>query len=202
MSSEYDHHPLKFYMQASNFSINHKDADILCKSLGNTVDYIEWRTEMRVDTYQPGLLKKLFKSGLRIVDLGIDSASPDMLKLMNKSYYPSDYLEKAILLMSEAYEIGIFCKVNMLVHPGDTRESLNKSEKWLRDNQMLISAVSVSPTLVFPGTDLDINFNYYQKSFGTNKLNNSELSSYEVYEIDPSVEINNNHAKEYSLRLF
>ncbi len=159
-----------------------------------------WRL-LRVDTYQPGLLRKLFKSGLRLVDLGIDSASPDMLKLMNKSSCPREYLEMAILLMSEAHELGIFCKVNMLVHPGDTRESLNRSEKWLCENQSLISAISVSPALVFPGTDLDSNFNDYQKSFGTKKLNNCELSSYGVYEIDPSVEINNNLAKEYSLRL-
>ncbi len=48
MLSQYDHQPLKFYMQASNFSINLKDAEILYKTLGNAVDSIEWRTEMRV----------------------------------------------------------------------------------------------------------------------------------------------------------
>jgi hypothetical protein len=89
----------------------------------------------------------------------------------------------------------------MLVHPGDTRQSLDETFEWLGSNKHLIPAISCSPTLVYPGSELDINFDFYEKEYGTRKVENSTLSKYGVFEIHPSFEITYEEAENYSLKI-
>ncbi len=192
---------LKFYMQASHFSISNKDIEDFYIALGSIAGKIEWRTEMRVDSYRPGILRKLHEVGLRVVDIGVDSASHNTLNIMKKTNNPSEYLTTASLLIKEAYEVGIICKINMLIHPGDTKETIAETENWLIEHKAIIKAISVSPVLIFPGTELDLNFSHYQDLYGTRKIESSELAHYGVYEVDPSFYLSNTEAKEFSIKM-
>lgn len=197
----YSQRPLRFYLQASNFVIRKNEMENFLNTLSVFNGDIEWRTEVRVDTFDEKYFKMLYDVGLRIIDIGLDSASTDMIKIMKKSAYPEQYLNKATSMLRAAKAAGIFTKINFLIHPGDTLSTLEESKKWLQNNQPHISAISICPALIFPGCNLEQNFEYYQYTFGTELIACSPLAKWGVFEVNPSHEVSVKDAQAYSLEI-
>lgn len=197
----YRQRPLRFYLQASNFVVTKNEMENFLNSLSVFNGDIEWRTEVRVDTFDEKYFKRLYDVGLRIIDIGLDSASADTIKIMKKCAHPEQYLKKANSMLKAAKAAGIFTKINFLIHPGDTVSTLEVSKKWLRNNKQHVSAISICPALIFPGCDLEHNFEYYQNTFGTELITDSPLSKWGVFEVNPSTELSINHAQAYSLEI-
>lgn len=199
--SIYSQRPLRFYLQASNFVVKKKEIENFLNSLSMFNGDIEWRTEVRVDSFDKKHFKRLYDVGLRIIDIGLDSASKNMIEVMRKSANPEQYLKEASIMLRAAREAGIFTKINFLIHPGDTVSTLEESKKWLQNNKEYISAISICPALIFTGCDIEINFKYYQKKFGTELIADSPLAEWGVFEVNPSREISINYAKAYSIEI-
>ena len=85
-----------------------------------------------------------------------------------------------------------------MIHPGDTVSTLDASKKWLKINKKHISAISICPALIFPGCNLEHNFEFYESNFGTELIADSPLSEWGVFEVNPSHEISLERAKAYS----
>lgn len=177
--------PMQFYMQASNFSATVDEATTLANTLANSSHVANWRTEVRVDGVEDGALQLLSSAGLRVLDLGLESASPRILKIMHKAANPDAYLEKAERVLREATDAGIFTKVNFLIHPGDTAETVKESWDWLKSHSSVISGVSSGVTLEYPGTPLSRELAYYESQFGTKRLPHP-LSRWGVNYLQPS----------------
>jgi len=124
LSSKSGRDPIAFYMQASDFVLNEDEAELFAETLGSMACNARWRTEIRVDEMNHRSLKALKSSGLSYLDIGLESASKSMLKVMNKTPKPETYLQKANDLLEAAKDLGIFTKVNYLIHPGDTPETV------------------------------------------------------------------------------
>lgn len=113
-----------------------------------------WRTESRVDTIRTKHIPILARAGLKVLDLGLESASPIQLKTMNKTSNPQSYLEKASRLIKQCHEYGIAVKVNLLLTAGETKSTINHTLDWLNNHRSFITGLSVGPVIVF-GWDVD-----------------------------------------------
>jgi hypothetical protein len=134
---------------------------------------------------EDGALKLLYSAGLRVLDLGLESASPRILKIMHKATNPNTYLEKAERVLLEATDAGVFTKVNFLIHPGDTSETVEESWDWLKLHSNVISGVSSGVALEYPGTPLSSELAHYESQFGTKRLPH-QLSRWGVNYLQPS----------------
>jgi hypothetical protein len=141
-----DVHP---YLEASFFRPSTRWA----KELGDaTIAHgarLSWRAETRVDSLSPRLVADLALAGFKVVDLGLESASPLQLRRMKKTTQPEVYLRRASELLRACYQNGVWPKVNVLLHPGETPDTLAQTEAWLDAHRPYIKGVSVGPTIVF-----------------------------------------------------
>jgi hypothetical protein len=153
LRSFYNHEPFYTYFQASNFCPNQEWALKLCREYEkNHLDSL-WRCEIRVDTISPDTLQLLAKSGLRVIDVGLESASRLQLKRMKKTRDPDLYLEKADTLLRTASKLGILTKLNIMFYPGETHKTIHETISWMRHRETLIKGVSVGSLILFKTQD-------------------------------------------------
>jgi len=141
--------PMNAYFETSVFIPNEKWIEHLIQARDIYGLDFQWRTEARVDTVNWKYLKKLKHAGLRVLDLGLESASPEQLIRMNKTKKPQQYLERASLLLKKAHAVGIASKVNILLTAGETIESIEKTISWLDEHKAFIKGVSSGPVIVY-----------------------------------------------------
>ncbi len=107
------------------------------------------------------------------IQLGIESCSPDMLRIMRKSKQPEHFLrefKRASELMSDH---GVLHRANLIFnHPGETRKTLNETFQFIdemtaRSDSALMWAAH--GFMHFPGCDCDRNHAHYESSFGAHQ---------------------------------
>lgn len=153
LRSLYNNEPFYTYFQASNFCPTQNWASRLQREYAKDDLDCLWRCEIRVDTISPNTLKLLARSGLRVIDVGLESASRSQLKRMKKTSDPDSYLEKADMLLKTASESGILTKLNIMFYPGETHETINETISWLRRRETMIKGVSVGSLILFETQD-------------------------------------------------
>ena len=93
---------------------------------------VEWRTQSRIDVFDPDLLPILTEAGLRIIDLGLESASPKLLSLMNKTDTPTEYINKANKIIEKVSEFpNLKLKINLIFFPGETAYTLRETLEFI-----------------------------------------------------------------------
>jgi len=110
-------------------------------------------------------------SGMPVeVQFGIESGSPDILRLMRKTRQPDKYLAKFRRLSAVLTAHHVFHRANIIFnHPGET-------EKTLRETFGFIDSLLEVPEsylmwvcrayMHYPGCELDINRTHYEKTYG------------------------------------
>lgn len=149
----YDDKKLNFYFESSIFQPSNLWIDEFNFLYQKNNLEILWRCETRVDTFSSKKIKQLFKSGLRVIDLGLESASETQLKRMGKTSNPSKYLLKASELLKICYEENIWVKVNILLYPGESNATINETIDWLNNHRKYIKGISAYPLILY-GTSL------------------------------------------------
>ncbi len=147
---------------------------------------IQWRATTRVDTLSPEKIKLLAKSGLTVLDLGLESASGIQLIKMGKSDNPNLYLKKASELLAACYENGIAVKVNILLYAGETDATIAETVNWLEKHAHAIKGISAYPVLVFGDdanfvnslTDAGAEAVFPSKTFGVSNVDLSPSISF------------------------
>lgn len=114
-----------------------------------------WRTETRVEYLTPQRIHLLAEAGLRVIDLGLESASPQILLSMGKTRNPTSYLQKAAQALQAAYEANILVKLNILFYLGETKETLRMTLAFLEEHLPYVTSVSAYPLLLYPGSSLE-----------------------------------------------
>ena len=108
-----------------------------------------WRSESRADTFPLKQISALSRAGMKVLDLGLESASPTQIKLMGKSNTPEKYLSRASNLLEQANDAGIDIKINVLFYAGESNKTIDETYKWLDKHRNFIKGVSVGPVLAF-----------------------------------------------------
>ncbi|HCO23310.1 MAG: radical SAM protein [Gimesia sp.] len=113
----------------------------------------EWRTESRVDSFSIEQCSGLQRAGMKVLDLGLESASPKQLVRMQKTRNPDAYLRRASKLLKGLFDIGVWAKVNVLLYLDESLETLNETTDWLDEHRSFIKGVSVNPIVAYRGLD-------------------------------------------------
>lgn len=137
------------YFETSFFRPSSNWISSFLSEMQNRSLLIPWRTESRVDAWNPKMVEQLRKTGMHVIDLGLESASPKQLLAMKKTPKPDVYLKKASELLKACYDEGIWAKVNVLLFPGETRSTLLETTDWLNENRDFIKGLSVGPTILY-----------------------------------------------------
>jgi len=186
------------YFQASNFCPNQEWAFKLYEEYKRSHLDSLWRCEIRADTINPDTMKLLASSGLRVIDVGLESASKSQLKRMGKTRDPDLYLEKADTLLRTASKLGIWTKLNVIFYPGETHKTINETISWLRQRKSLIKGVSVGSLILF-GTQNEIKLSMEEfNNLGTSLAKPKPDDPEGVYRLNLSNEINCEVVEKYS----
>ena len=164
------------YFEASFFRPSSKWATQLAQSYIATEQKFQWRAETRIDSLSEKILVSLAKSGLKILDIGLESASIQQLKLMNKSVKPEIYLKRASKFLKICKSLGIWTKVNILLYAGENIDTINETIDWLEKHRDCIKGVSVNPLTVY-GRDKNTQLYLNElKKHGAEPVENNFLS--------------------------
>ena len=140
----------RFYLETSNF-IPRRDwirSFASVRSDRGLTD-ISWRTEARVDIFSQTAIEDLARAGLKVLDLGLESASPKQLISMGKTKNPQTYLSRCSQLIRTATENGIAIKLNILLFPGENHETIAETIDWLERHRPYFVGVSAFPTIYY-----------------------------------------------------
>ena len=119
-----------------------------CKEMIELRLPVKWGCSARVNQVDPVLLKAMKVAGCEFIGFGVESASPEILKRMNKRI-TAEQASEAIKMVREA---GIWANATFIAgYPGETRETLKMTAGFMRENECLNSIFFATP---YPGTVL------------------------------------------------
>lgn len=140
---------LNFYFEATMFNPTVEWAEKFCRFYQEKDMKFHWRFESRVDTLNIDAMRILSNAGLKVIDLGLESASVKQLLRMNKSTNPQVYLEKASILIKELNLVNIWVKLNILLYLGENKQTIEETMQWLDEHSKYIKGVSVNPFIFY-----------------------------------------------------
>lgn len=180
----YQSEDINFYFEASLFLPSLSWARQLRAIYTKELMSVRWRCESRVDALKPEIIHELAHAGLKVIDLGLESASIRQLKAMKKAKKPEDYLEKAKTLIEACHEEGVDVKVNILLFAGESLDSVAETKEWIQANIQYIKGVSVNPVVAY-GPEND---NEYFISLGASIIDTSELLGYSYMNLSVQID--------------
>lgn len=140
---------LNIYFEASHFHPSAKWAKEFAKAYQKENFTFQWRMTTRVDTINIEALEYLAKTNLKVVDLGLESASHVQLLRMNKTKNPKAYLTRAEQVIQTCKRLGIWAKLNILLYLNETQDTLNETHSWLIKHKDYIKGISINPLTVY-----------------------------------------------------
>jgi hypothetical protein len=149
IAEQYGDDHLRFYFEAASFSPTEHWAHRFERAYEATLGGFSWRCEARVDSALSRLLEPLGRAGLRIVDVGLESASHRQLMRMRKTDDPAGYLSCASRFLERAADAGVWVKLNLMPYIGETHATFMETSDWLADHRNLIKGVSVAPYMAY-----------------------------------------------------
>jgi sulfatase maturation enzyme AslB (radical SAM superfamily) len=145
----YETENLNFYFEGAIFSPGVEWAEDFLREYKKRKMKFHFRMQSRVDTLNPDVLPLLAEAGLKVVDIGLESASPTQLMRMGKTIKPEIYLERAERLLEKAEKCNVWCKINVLLYPGETETTLDETRYWLRKMKNCFKGISCNPLMVY-----------------------------------------------------
>jgi len=175
------------YFEASMFIADkHWLQNLIIEKQTNNMDF-QWRAESRVDSLNIKMLPLLAKAGLKVLDLGLESASPVQITNMGKSRAPEKYLNKASQLLKIAYSLNIKVKVNIMLYAGETTNTIDETYKWLELHREYITGVSVGPVVAFGWDKKKVDFISSMEKLGAKVAIDNSLLGVTYMDLSPSI---------------
>lgn len=187
--------PMNLYFEASMFIPNEKWIKDLIYLKNASKQKFKWRAEARVDTINPKLVPLLAQSGMKILDLGLESACETQLLRMAKTKDPEKYLLRASTLLKEAYKYNIDVKINILLTAGETEKSILTTINWLTEHKAFIKGVSVGPVIIFGWEEDTKDYIKYLTRYGASESHSPGVG---IVHLNLSKEINYERSIEIS----
>ena len=119
-----------------------------CQSLIDSELGVHWGCHARVDQIDQEKARMMRASGCEYVGFGVESASPNVLRRMNKKADPQQAAD-AIRMVRGA---GMYVNATFICgYPGETKEDLEMTTQFMRDNDCSNSTFFAT---AYPGTQL------------------------------------------------
>jgi len=199
-----DIHPdddVNFYFEAALFVPQKKWLSNLIELRNSNNINFKWRCETRADIpFDEETIRLLSESGAKVIDIGLESASFEQLVAMGKTNKPKQYLEKAQQLIQLCWKYGIWTKINVMFYPGETKQTIFETVKFLKNNRKYIKGISIYPMVVYGTDDMT---NQYLKRIGERGATSvtNTLSKDGITKINLSTKITHEESQKISLRI-
>jgi radical SAM superfamily enzyme YgiQ (UPF0313 family) len=113
-----------------NFRLGRKDLNRVCERFVDEGLGLRWMTMLRADTLHQADVDLLRRAGCIEVQLGLESADPQILRNMNKMASPKIYKEA----VERALEAGINCSCYFIFgFPGETDETARRTLAFIKE---------------------------------------------------------------------
>jgi hypothetical protein len=163
----YRRNDLNVYFEASMFNPTIEWAnDFMALYKENNMSF-RWRFETRVDVLNKDVIAILASAGLKVIDLGLESASHAQLCNMKKTNNPQKYLEKADDILSEMKKNHVWAKLNVLLYLNENKSTINETLDWFDAHKDCIKGVSVNPFTLYLNGDMKKYIDSIEKETGT-----------------------------------
>ncbi|MBY9007085.1 MAG: radical SAM protein [Candidatus Lokiarchaeota archaeon] len=134
-------------------------------------DYCSNWIETRLDILNKDLIMKLYKKKFFCM-YGLESLSPKILKIMNKTNNPRKYLEKFWEILDLHKKLENICAINIIIsHPGETKKTIEDTfqglEKIVLEDNIDKTYLNVRYYHHFPGTYIYNNPSEFNEKYGT-----------------------------------
>jgi hypothetical protein len=149
VQEQYHGEKIQPYLQASMFAPSSRWSDRLASAVEKRDLHVAWRTETRVDAMIPERVAVLAQAGMKVIDLGLETASVTQILAMKKSLNPDRYLRRAADVIEACHRHGVLVKVNVLLYAGETHQTLAETTAWLDQYSAAIAGVSVGPVIAY-----------------------------------------------------
>lgn len=141
------------YFEAPHFCFSKNWIDEYSRKIQQRKKPLYWRCTSRIESVPTNMLDTLKQSGLRIIDIGMESASLLQLNRMHKTNDPNSYIKKAEEVISSCYDNDIWVKLNIMLYAGETNDTINETVEWLKRNKKYIKDVSVGSLVYYKNMD-------------------------------------------------
>lgn len=148
--SAYRSNLISIYFQAPTFLLKNSWLVELARLRAERDLNFTWRAETRVEYLLPDRIKLLVSAGMRVVDVGLESGSPELLMKMNKTQKPSQYLKTASSALRIAREQGLLAKLNLLFYVGESVQTFGQTLHFLDSNSRNVESLSAYPLFLYP----------------------------------------------------
>jgi len=141
------------------FTLNKKRACAIADEILKRGIKICWTCETRVNLVDKELLRHMKQAGCYAIAYGIESASPEILNILNKDI-TLEQVEEAVGITQEVglQTIGYF----MIGSPGESPETIDQTIQFAK--RLKLDFAQFAITTPFPGTEL---YNLYLKNSGS-----------------------------------
>ncbi|NQU79481.1 B12-binding domain-containing radical SAM protein [Candidatus Woesearchaeota archaeon] len=153
---------LPVHIWDDNFSLDTERSKQICREIINKGIKLNIWAELRLDMNDDELLKLMKEAGFTDINFGLESASPKMLRLLNKVHHRKDdntfesekrYLEKGRKNIQLAKEMGFHTSVGIIIGlPTQTVEDVEETFRFIQETG--IDEVQQYYLLVYKGTSL------------------------------------------------
>ena len=124
-----------------------------CREIEKRKLDFKWFCDIRVDNVNKEILKEMKKAGCYYVGFGVESGSPNVLKLLNKKI-THDQVKKCA---RNCKELGIKTKAFFTYsNPGETEKDLEMTFRFMDKLEPCVDIIAPSVLTIFPGTYLEI----------------------------------------------
>ncbi|MDP2925243.1 MAG: cobalamin-dependent protein [Nanoarchaeota archaeon] len=169
----------------SNFGMSPKIATEQIKILKEK--NITWSTQTSVDSNWEIFLPEAYNAGLRVLTVGFESGSIEILKRINKSADPKYYIARAEKLIREIAKYPeLVVKFNIIFYIGETPDTLRETLDFLLKNQDYIGTIIYTPLFITPGSEVYNNFELYAITYGAELLKDEYWSKRHLFPCNPS----------------
>jgi radical SAM superfamily enzyme YgiQ (UPF0313 family) len=196
---QYEGEAVSPYFQASCFRPTPEWSERLADEIEREGLGLQWRCESRVDAISPEMIGTLSDAGMKIIDLGLESASKEQIVRMRKAGRPDNYLESAARLLDACRKNDVWVKLNILMYAGETYESIQMTQEWLDSNRSSFMGVSVGSLMAFGSPDRVSPFVASMSKYGTSINEQKSDAGNGVYRLNLSREISCEEADELAL---
>ncbi|HHA2821542.1 TPA: radical SAM protein [Stenotrophomonas maltophilia] len=201
VQAQYADGEIRPYLQASMFVPTARWAEAMAECVQRDTQRILWRTESRVDALTEDAIGALASAGMKVLDLGLETASPQQIVAMKKSRYPDRYLDRASRLLRACARAGVQAKVNVLIYGGETARTLSETQQWLDEHAGQIAGVSVGPVVAYGPPKTADPFLRELGDLGARTIDVGSAQETGISHIHPSREIDASEAERLSLQL-
>ncbi len=145
------YHVEEFFLNDELFAVNGERVHAFCQRI--TPIGIKWHVMLRIGKHiQLELLREMYDAGCVGVCYGLESADDSILASMKKTGVTQKEMIRVLEITKEA---GLMVRGGFIF--GDTMETMETAEytmNWMEEHIDLLENVSISPIVLYPGSEL------------------------------------------------